>query len=186
MTNSSSQAIFEARRDSTLKAIQQHCPAFQDYFLTRLLPMLQENITTVFHRPEVQTGWSNNNCESLNHVLKMKIHWHPQAIPTLVESIFSIIKGHYTDVERSFIGLGEFRLIDNFEQFSVSPVVWTKKTNEQRKRYWDRFQKTLKIVGKQKVTTSKDGNLFIPTAPAKGKKPGQVKRSRSEKTTSLI
>jgi len=46
-------------------------PAFQQYFEDSLLHNLCENVSAG------RAGWTNNNCESFNHVLKQSIQWRP-------------------------------------------------------------------------------------------------------------
>ena len=111
----------------------------------------------------------------------MKTNWHPQNIPTLIESIYSIIRGHYTDLERAFIGRGDFSLDDNYARFTVHAAAWENKTDKQRKQHWDKFMKALKTNTPK--STSADGNLHILSSVCQGKKPGQVKRKRAAKTT---
>ena len=141
----STQAIFEERVSNTKRLVHELFPEFSEYFDNQLLPLLQENMTTVINRPEVAHGeWTNNNSESLNHVLKMKINWNPQSIPKLIDSIHSVVKGHYTDVERAFIGRGEYQIVEPLKKkFEIPPIVWEKKTELQRRHYWKTFQKAI-------------------------------------------
>ncbi|KAI8493056.1 hypothetical protein Bbelb_290600 [Branchiostoma belcheri] len=53
--------------------------AKHSYFHQTLEPVLDENIQTLLNTPEVSNGWSNNNCESIYHVLS------PQSLPKLID-----------------------------------------------------------------------------------------------------
>lgn len=88
---------------------QESLPEFLTYFRRNLVPVLDENINTVLNSSALQAGWTNNNCESINNVLKMAVDWKPQALPTLVETLREIIKGQYVDVRRALIGRGDYR-----------------------------------------------------------------------------
>ena len=92
--------------------INDQAPAYLQHFNTHLLPILKENLDTTLRRTEAPPDWTNNNSESINHILKMKIDWRPQAIPQLINSIYEVMQGHYTDVERAIMGRGEYRLQD--------------------------------------------------------------------------
>ena len=148
ITKANTLAVFEERVSITKTIVQQHSPEFADYFNNQLFPLLHENMMTLLNRPEVDPGeWTNNNSESLNHVLKMKIDWHPQTIPKLIDSIHSVVKGHYTDVERAFIGRGEYQLVEPLKKkFEVYPSVWEKKTKEQRSFHWKKLQKAVQVT----------------------------------------
>ncbi|GFS24600.1 bactericidal permeability increasing protein [Elysia marginata] len=94
--------------------INDQAPAYLQHFTSRVLPILQQNLDTMLTRTEASHDWTNNNCESMNHTLKMKIDWRPQAIPQLIDSIHEIVKGYYTDVERAIMGRGQYRLHEDF------------------------------------------------------------------------
>ena len=100
LTSSPTTAIFEERLTDIQTAINDQAPAYLQYFTTRLLPILQQNLDTTLTRTEASHDWTNNNCESMNHILKMKIDWRPQAIPQLIDSIHEIVQGHYTPMLR--------------------------------------------------------------------------------------
>ena len=114
ITSSPSLAIFTERIIQTNTVINKQAASFENYFSSRLLPILRQNLNTILSRPEVNHGWTNNNSESMNHILKMKTDWKPQAIPHLIESIHEIVRGHYIDIERAFIERGEYRLAEGF------------------------------------------------------------------------
>ena len=97
-------------------------------------PLLRQNITTS-QQPnliDVTGQWTNNNCESLNHVLKQATDWRTQRIPQLIETLYTIVQGQHKDLERSIIGRGDYRLCDDYRQFSVTPDVWASRTAQQR------------------------------------------------------
>lgn len=122
----------------------------------------------------------DNNAESMNHVLKMAIDWKPQSIPGLVDSLRDVIKGHYIDAERAFIGRENYRLSSKLSKFQTSPAVWANKSEQQRELWWGRFMKAALPVT-DTPSTSADGGLTVLTAPG-GKMPCQTKRKRNANT----
>jgi len=49
--------------------------------------VISENV--VNHRIQHQTlplNWTDNNCETMNHIFKMEIHWKPEKLPDLVDT----------------------------------------------------------------------------------------------------
>ena len=110
----------------------------------------------------------------------MKVDWKPQAIPQLIDSIYEIVQSHYTNVERAIMGHGEYRLHVDFEEFFVQPAVWCSKTDEQRRRHIEKFQRALKM--NQKTVTSSNGDMHVLTSGARGKKIGQKKQVKASRT----
>ncbi|GFR70921.1 hypothetical protein ElyMa_000339600 [Elysia marginata] len=129
LTSSPTITVFEERLTNIQTTINDQAPAYLQHLTIRVLPILQQN--TMLTRTEASPDWTNNNWESMNHILKMKIGWRPQAI----DSIRDIVKGHYTDVERAIMGRREYRLHEDFKEYFVQPAVWSTKTDEQRRRH---------------------------------------------------
>ena len=78
------------------------------------------------------------------------------------------------------MGHGEFRLHEDFNEFFVQPAVWCMKSDQQRRRHMDRFQRTLKVS--TSVSTSSDGTLHVLTSGARGRKINQRKRVKASRT----
>ena len=71
---------------------------------------MNENIQTTLRNACVPPAWTNNNCESINHVLKLAVDWKKQDLPTLIEStINDLIEAQTIEVERAIIGRGNYR-----------------------------------------------------------------------------
>lgn len=185
MTHADSHVIYEIRTEQAEDIITEKAPSFHQYFKRTMKPLLDENINCVLSRAEVVPGWTNNNAESMNHVIKMAIDWQPKAIPTLVDTLRDIIKGQYIDAERAMIGRGDYRLAPALARFSTTPAAWDKKTPQQRESLWGRFMKATVPVTSTATATTADGLLTVYTAPCGGKKPGQIKRKRNAKTTTV-
>ncbi len=152
------------------------------YFETRLLPHLSQNLKTAMEHPFCSTNWSNNNCESFNHVLKQQIDWKPRPLLTLVNMLKDVVEHAYRNIELSMIGIGDYQLIDAFQGFACSMETWSNKLSQtQRDRHLKRFNTT--PVPCQKHIMSSDSKLTV-TRPTGGKKPGQRKRKRMAKTPS--
>ena len=183
LTSSPTTAIFEARLTNIQTTINDQAPGYLQHFNTHLLPILKENLDTTLTRTEAPPDWTNNNSESINHILKMKIDWRPQAIPQLINSIYEVVQGHYTDVERAIMGQGEYRLHKDFEELFVQPAVWCSKSDDQRRRHLDKFQMALKTT--RSISTSSNGDIIVLTSGARGKKIGQKKRAKATRTGRL-
>ena len=178
--SSDREAIFQERADEVISLIRDKTPTFENHYINNILPILTENIQTAWKYELVH--WTNNNCESINHILKLNINWIPQSLPTLIDIIHNIVKSQYTNVERAVFGKGEYQLDSKFRHFSVARAAWLKKTPDQQARHLTRMSKALALQNPRQCVTSSDGQRHTYSAPGGGKKPGQVKRKRACRT----
>ena len=44
-----------------------------------------------------------------------------------MKKLHNILRVHYIDVQRAFLGEGNFMLTENFKKFAVSDIVWEEK-----------------------------------------------------------
>ena len=72
--------------------------------------------------------WTNNNCESLNHILKQTFDWKSQPLMDLIESVKERVESQFKELRRSIVCMGKFRLDESHEQFSASRGVPTLQT----------------------------------------------------------
>ena len=76
--------------------------------------------------------WTNNNCESINHVFKRAINWTPKSIPELIKSLHNIVKVLFLDIKRSLYGTVNFELFSVYRKHPVSYQAWQSKTEPKR------------------------------------------------------
>lgn len=125
------------------------------------------------------TGWTNNNSESINHVLKSAINWKSKALPSLVEILHEVILDQERELKKAFYGAGSFKLSPSMAHCSVSPQTWQKMSDEQRNRRIKDF--ILEKNPDKKLASSSDGQLVVKRSLSKGRKPSQRKRPRAER-----
>lgn len=118
-------------------------------------------------------------------MLKLAVNWKPQSLTNLIEKIFSLVQAQYKDIERSLIGRGNYVLAKNYSHYYIKPELWCSKSKEERKKFFLNFLKDRKKKVTGKYVKSTDGQLTVPTTSTGGKKPGQKKRKRSERTISI-
>ena len=98
---------------------------FLKYFQKRLKDILRQKR----HDPEVATQtdkmWTNNNCESINHVLKQAIDWKRQPLLDFITCVNELVDAQFKDLKRAMVNMGRFRLAETHRQFVVSKTVWT-------------------------------------------------------------
>ena len=106
--------------------------------------------------------WNNNNCESLNNILKLSTNWKVLKLPDLIEKIYSIIKLQYA-MRRALHGHGNYQVIPQLRSFVLSNTAWSQKNEDEK----DIFKNSsLSTVQNEKVVTSTDGALHIPKTPS--------------------
>jgi len=77
---------------------------FQQYFQRRLVQLMRDNCAAG------RSTWTNNNCESMNHVLKQGVQWRRNQLPELIDKLRSLVKGQEADADRAICGRGDFSL----------------------------------------------------------------------------
>ena len=106
-------------------------PAFQQYFEGSLLHNLCDNVSAG------RAEWTNNNCESFNHVLKQSIQWRPQQLPELIQKLREVVYAQYVEADRAMCGLGDFVLTATHARHRLTPGVWQSMTSKQCRRTAD-------------------------------------------------
>ena len=60
----------------------------------------------------ISADWTNNNCESINHVLKQAIDWKSKSLVELVSFLEDLVTGQHKELRSALLGSGEYRLAD--------------------------------------------------------------------------
>lgn len=114
--------------------------------LQRLSSLLAENAKAL-DRPGLlhsQCRWTNNNAESINHVLKQATNWKSLKLGDLVCMLNDVMKDQYREVKRAICGEGEFFSTDEFNKFAVPRDHWYDQTDKQREKHYQKFQNSAK------------------------------------------
>lgn len=159
-------------------------PRLTHYLEHRMLPLIKEHVLEPVWRYGLPNFWTNNNAESLHHVLKQSTGWKIQQLPELIETLHGVAKFQCSETERAILARGEFILAPSYKRYLVQPQVWAGKTEEERRNLLRKFLKNRKATQPGKVTST-DGKLNIPVTPSAGKKPNQRKRRRAERTKTV-
>ena len=171
--------------DSTLleeaqQTVRQLCdemPTALAYIESRILPLLTEN------RAANRTSFTNNNAESINHVLKKATGWTRQRLPELIKTVEAVVRAQETEERRALFGVGEYKLATSYQQYAVSRERWKSLSVQQRQRATKRFLTNAQPAGRPSHVTSTDGKLRV-RKPTGSKKPNQNRRAKSSRTTS--
>ncbi|XP_076057534.1 uncharacterized protein LOC143035019 [Oratosquilla oratoria] len=122
---------FEQRALELKAKLNQIAPSFMDYFENKLLPALRDYV----HRPKAQNdflpfSWTNNNCESMNNILKHSINWNPRKLPELIDKLHGVVKLQELDTKRALYQKGNYEVAGWVEKFRANDMVWNSKTEE--------------------------------------------------------
>ena len=127
--------------------------------------------------------WTNNNSESLSHVLKQAMDWKSQPLLDIVNILTKIIETQCKYLKRALVNTDEYRLCDSHKQFSVTKAAWVSKTDEERRRLYRRFRLYIAKDKDKDVVTSTDGQTCVRHPRSLGRKIGRRKRKIKERTT---
>ena len=150
------------------------------YINTRVVPLLKMNILT---KLKTDQPWTNNNCESINHVIKQATQWKSRSMVDLIEILHNVVHAQYQDIKRAFVRLGNFQLTNAAVKFQMNPCVWDRKSPKQQTTFFRRFLKHITPIRGNTIVSS-DGCLGVVIPPNGSKKPEQRNRKRAHKTTS--
>ena len=154
---------------------------FASYFRKQIKPALKDYVVHAAHLKDVEPNWTNNNCESLNHIMKLDAKWKPGNTPQMITLLHDIVALHFKDFRRALYGSGNYRLVKNQRiRFNIPKDTWRKMNDEDKSA---KFKEFLKNQYKRKPTTIKSTYAnFVVTKPSTARKPGQKKRVRVAKT----
>ena len=75
LTSEIDEVVLEAKSEQILNTIREEAPDFSTYFTKNIFPKIESNRDIVENNPCLSTTWTNNNSESVNHVIKTRVNW---------------------------------------------------------------------------------------------------------------
>ena len=69
-------------------------PKLRQYFDGNIEPQLRNNMEVGC------AGWTNNACESMNHVLKQRTQWRLQHLPELIDKCRALVDAQYNEADQ--------------------------------------------------------------------------------------
>ena len=137
-----------------------------------------------YQRGAVRSNWTNNNCESLNAVLKRRTDRQQWNLGELVEKIYGVVVLQHEDLQRALLGKGNYFLEDAWKHHQRESSVWASKDKATRMGHFLAYLKDKKGRRSRKYVSSTDGSRQVPT-PNGARKPGQMKRKPAERTVTF-
>lgn len=155
-------------------------PEFSHYFQHHLQQRLRDHVNVPLRQLKHDRLWTNNNCESINHVFKRAINWTPQSIPELTRSLHDIVKLQFIEVRRSLYCTGNFELFGVFRKHACTYQVWKSKSEDQREKIYEKLLTDYNYKNEKVQSSYK--NFEVPRAKRLAAKPYQTKRPRTSRT----
>jgi hypothetical protein len=133
------------------------------YLQDKLLPTLKEKIfLTSQSNHIIPRDWKNNNCESMNHKIKMLGDWKVSKIPDLIDRI----RVSTFEIRGALHGRENLELSDRAKHLRVMHDLWVDLTGKRRKVH-NKFLRFRPSVG---ALESIDGHLTVPVTARLAKK----------------
>ena len=183
LINANDSICFEEQCEDFKAFCHSRAPRFLNYFEKRLQCLLLEKVNQPQRLGRIEKKWTNNNCESINHVLKQTINWKSQPLTEFIESMQGLVDSQYKDLRRALFGAGQYRLADSHAQFQLTRTEWAAKTTVERYKLFTRFRKY--VEKDRRLVTASDGRTKVVGPRTMGKKIGQTKRKITERTTTI-
>jgi len=157
-------------RRITLSALPDLPLTFKAYFDTKLELMLRGNMIAGC------AGWTNNACESINHVLKQQMQWRRSMLPDLCKKLQSLVTSQYLEADRALCGRGDLQLQPAYQCHRITVNEWHGKSDKDLQHLRDTVFSlpVQKTAGAQPVEST-DGELRVLHQPNVGKKLNQCK-----------
>jgi len=173
--------------DDKCEALENLCAGISEKFLNYFQDKLKTNIKLKVNKPlkidQIDRMWKNNNCESMNHVLKQTVDWKTKTLTEFVQLTHELVTGQFRNLKNALVCTGEFRLADSHQQFQSKKSTWIKMTEQQRTNLYKRFRRHIDI--NTKYITSTDGQTTVVAPRTNGRKPGQRKRNINVRTVTI-
>lgn len=178
--------IVYSRRVDDIAVYLQRNERFGIHWQKYLEPKLRKFVYEPLRNGEISKLWTNNNSESINNRLKQVAEWNQHKLLELVRRVSKVSTMQLIDLRRALYGTGNYKLIDNAH--AISADIWHALTHAEKEKRFAKFLKTpinsTELFTNQKLvqaTSAPKFQLVMPKINA-GKKPGQRKRQKSERT----
>jgi len=150
-----------------------------DYIRNRIITKIVSNCKLRWEESCLgREHWTNNNCESINHVLKMDLDWKPARVTDLVDRLRDLVRLQFVDCS-----VGEFQVAPILVRYVVPQSAWATMSEEQRSKLVEKFLADTGVRLEQKTVISSDGLLTVTGSPRIARKQHQRQRPKATRTS---
>ena len=157
-------------------------PTFLTYFNSKLMPCVRDYVNTPSRNNILRKNWSNNNCESINNIIKLDANWKPSDSKSLINLLYEITLLHFKDFRRPLYGSGNYRLHNNEARYAITKDNWRGMSETDKRQKFEDFLYNKKKAKKCTFVQSTYSKFSVPVVTI-AKKPGQRKRIKLSKTS---
>ena len=147
LANSNDSICFDERSTEIDDLSRDISQKFNAYYQKKLKNVIKQKVCDPQNAQSIEKSWTNNNSESLNHVLKILVDWKPTSLLEYVKNIESHITAQFKDVRRALIGVGQYKLAPSHQKFQISKSVWGDKSEPERNNSYRRFRNYVEKYG---------------------------------------
>ena len=160
LVNAASDEIFNQKLQEIKELVMQLSgkDVFSKYVDSTLADVIRFGIIEPVRCGYVNSGWTNNNCESTNHVLKSALNWKTQKLPVLVEELRRVVITVEKDIERAIYGSGNYYIAECMRHYEVSPTDWSQLPRPVQQR---KVQDFVKDRRKKKTASNPEMGSFM-------------------------
>ena len=120
VVSSADELTLDKRIAELLKYIRQANIDAVEYLQFRVIPKISSNCALMWKETWLGSfAWTNNNCESANHLLKMDRNWQPARITDLVDRVHDLARMQYNELRYAMSEQGDFQLAQPFAKHYV-------------------------------------------------------------------
>ena len=101
-------ACFDEKSSEIEEKTKDLSTKFNKYYLQKMKNILKEKVNKPITAGFVSKTWTNNNSESLNHVLKQAIDWKSKPLLELVKILSDIEATQFKDLRRAILVVLKF------------------------------------------------------------------------------
>ena len=89
ITNAATSMQFDRANANILRKSAKY-PTFLTYFNSKLMPCVRDYVNTPSRNNILRKNWSNNNCESINNIIKLDANWKPSDSKSSINLLYEI------------------------------------------------------------------------------------------------
>ena len=141
-----------------------------------LIPHLKQNIETALAAgPAYESlfGWTSNNSEAINSVVKHALDHKQHQLQQLIDKICKeVYQGRLLNLKRAVVGLSDYKLIPEFANLRIQPDKWSQLDSAQQDRHFKKLLEKRVPISTRSMIESTNGKLIANYPKNGGKKPG--------------
>ena len=114
-----------------------------DYMRITVIPHLTQNMNTAASAGpayESLLGWTSNNSETMNSVIKFALQFKLHQLQQLIDTIYKeVYQDRMLNLKRAIVGLSDYKLIPILAKLRSKPDKLSQLTSEQQDRLFKKF-----------------------------------------------